>query len=325
MRLARHILSMVVLIGCLSMAVAVFGEQKSIEDRPCMGPYKDRTLTPEELATVLRNHQAWLESGMKSDDERRANLCQADLSGANLQGADLRGPTCRGPTCARPTCRGPACTGPTCRRPTWSRPTCRRPTWFGANLQGADLRGANLQGGRLLGANLAGAIYEPKPGTLPNFWTLTNPDNHLETLVFHDSPAALIALREAFKKGGMRTQERQLTYAIEHTKQLQAWDPSWYDPDGRGHAAVAGAAGGQERESVQLRAVRAPVWLWHGPQPCPCHLGLLILVFSLVYMVALLTARGRAGIWVTWPTDRVYQEEGAKEATRVTNTFFFPR
>jgi hypothetical protein len=41
--------------------------------------------------------------------------------------------------------------------------------------------------------------------------------------------------------------------------------------------------------------------------------------------VALVTARGRAGIWVTWPTDRVYQEEGAKEATRVTNTFFFPR
>jgi len=54
-------------------------------------------------------------------------------------------------------------------------------------------------------------------------------------------------------------------------------------------------------------------------------LGLLILVFSVVYMVALLTARGRAGIWVTWPTDRVYQEEGTKEATRVTNTFFFPQ
>jgi hypothetical protein len=30
-------------------------------------------------------------------------------------------------------------------------------------------------------------------------------------------------------------------------------------------------------------------------------------------------------VWVTWPTDRVYQEEGTKEATRVTNTFFFPQ
>jgi hypothetical protein len=28
----------------------------------------------------------------------------------------------------------------------------------------------------------------------------------------------------------MRTQEGQLTYAIEHAKRLQVWDPSWYDP-----------------------------------------------------------------------------------------------
>jgi hypothetical protein len=39
-------------------------------------------------------------------------------------------------------------------------------------------------------------------------------------------PAALLALREAFKKAGMRTQERQLTYAVKHTERLQAWDPS---------------------------------------------------------------------------------------------------
>ena len=61
------------------------------------------------------------------------------------------------------------------------------------------------------------------------------------------------------------------------------------------------------------------------PSRALATLGLLIQVFSLVYIVALLTARGRAGIWVTWPSDRVYQEEGAKEATRATATFFFPR
>jgi hypothetical protein len=61
------------------------------------------------------------------------------------------------------------------------------------------------------------------------------------------------------------------------------------------------------------------------PSRALAALGLLILVFSLAYMVALVTAHGRAGIWVTWPTDRVYQEEGGKEATRVTPAFFFPR
>ena len=35
-------------------------------------------------------------------------------------------------------------------------------------------------------------------------------------------------------------------------------------------------------------------------------LGGSIGLFLFVYMIALLTARGRAGIWVTWPTDRVY-------------------
>jgi hypothetical protein len=54
-------------------------------------------------------------------------------------------------------------------------------------------------------------------------------------------------------------------------------------------------------------------------------LGGSIGLFFFVYTIALLTARGRAGIWVTWPADRVYQEEGSKEAVRVTNTFLFPR
>ena len=89
------------------------------------------------------------------------------------------------------------------------------------------------------------AVYEPKLGKLPDFWTLTHPRNHLETLVFHYSPAALMALREAFKEGGMRTQERQLTYAIEHTKRLQAWDPSWHDPNREDERPWLGEAGGK--------------------------------------------------------------------------------
>jgi hypothetical protein len=162
----------VLLVGCLATAVAVAGEQEGIV-ASCGGAYANRTPTPKEIATVLRNHQTWVESNGAPDDPRKANLCQANLAGANLQGARLGG----------------------------------------ADLQDADLLGANLQG----------VLYEPHPGKLPNFWTLTDSRNHLDTLVFHTSPAGLMALREAFKKAGMRTQERQLTYAIEHIKQLHAW------------------------------------------------------------------------------------------------------
>jgi hypothetical protein len=102
---------------------------------------------------------------------------------------------------------------------------------LGAVAAGRTLGRANLQEAILMEANLQEAMYEPHPGKLPNFWTLADPDNKLETLLFYRSPAALIALREAFKRGGMRTQERQVTYAIEHIKRLQAWNPSWFDPE----------------------------------------------------------------------------------------------
>ena len=54
MGLIPKVLSVVLLVGCLDMAGAMAGELA------CDGPYKGRKLTPEELATVLRNHQAWL-------------------------------------------------------------------------------------------------------------------------------------------------------------------------------------------------------------------------------------------------------------------------
>jgi hypothetical protein len=147
----------------------------------------------------------------------------------------------------------------------------------------------------------------------------------LDTLVFRTSPAGLFALREAFKKGGMRTQERQLTYAIERTKRLQAWDPSWRNPKAEDPRPWLEQLAGKSESLFSYVLFELPSGYGMVPSRALATLGLLILVFSLIYMVALLKARGRAGIWVTWPADRVYQEEGAKEATRITPTFFFPR
>src|SRR5262249_11416242 len=54
-------------------------------------------------------------------------------------------------------------------------------------------------------------------------------------------------------------------------------------------------------------------------------LGGSIGLFSLVYIGALLAARGRAGIWVFWPADRVYTAEGELSPIRLTSEFIFPR
>jgi hypothetical protein len=107
MGLIPTLLSLLLLVGYLDVAVAMAGELE------CNGPYKGRTLTSKELATILRDHQAWLRTGpefsIKVSDpdfqERvkkgplnldlipqtgRANLCQANLRGADLRGASLR-------------------------------------------------------------------------------------------------------------------------------------------------------------------------------------------------------------------------------------------
>jgi uncharacterized protein YjbI with pentapeptide repeats len=172
-----------------------------------------------------------------------ANLQGAVLAGANLQGAALSRVNLRGAFLYEADLRGASLAGANLQGADLRRADLPRTDLAGANLQWAhlreaDLRGAslfeaNLDGAHLDGAALHGAVYEPNPGKLPTLWTLANPRksltftltdprNSLRTLIFHDSPAALIALREACKKAGMRTQERQLTYAIEHTKQLQA-------------------------------------------------------------------------------------------------------
>jgi hypothetical protein len=94
MRVIAEVFIPVLVIGYLVAAVAVAWERRGAV-APCGGPYANRTPTSEELPAVLSDHQAWLDAGRKPEDERRANLCQADLRGAdlrfaNLQGADLR-------------------------------------------------------------------------------------------------------------------------------------------------------------------------------------------------------------------------------------------
>jgi hypothetical protein len=326
----------------------------------CDGPYKSRTPTPEALETVLRKHQAWLDSDRKRDDDRRANLCQAhlleanlfganlqeanlaranlqeanpfgailqrvDLFGANLQKANLGGASLRQANLDGANLQEANLARANLQEANLGGANLQEANLFGASLQEANLFGANLQEANLLGANLRQAVYEPNPGKIPNFWALTLPANKLETLVFHQSPAALIALREAFKKGGMRSQECQLTYAIEHIRRLQAWNPQWYNPKEEDTRPWLEKFWGKLESGFKFVAFELPsdYGMSYG-RPLKI-LGGSIGLFFFVYTIALLTTRGRAGIWATWPVDRVYQEEGSKEAVRVTNAFLFPR
>lgn len=219
MRPILDIVSVMLLVGCCVAALAVAGEQE------CDGLYKGRQPTPEELENVLRHHLAWVESGGKPDDTRNANLCQAILVAANLQKASLVAANLQEANLSYANLEWANLLKANLQKASLVAADFQETNLQEANLQKASLGGANLLKADLTEATLAGAIYEPDPDSPPLLWSLTSPNNKLEEPVFYTTPAGLTALREAFKKAGMRTQERQLTYAIEHTKRLKAWDP----------------------------------------------------------------------------------------------------
>jgi hypothetical protein len=79
-----------VFIGSVLLVGSTWAVGQEAPTEPCTGKYKGKTLTAEELTTVLADHKAWAEDvrngevELDAPDERRANLCEANLAGANL-------------------------------------------------------------------------------------------------------------------------------------------------------------------------------------------------------------------------------------------------
>jgi hypothetical protein len=131
----------------------------------------------------------------------------------------------------------------------------------------------------------------------------------------------------------MRTQERQLTYAIEHTQQLLAWDPRII---ARRYPALQipdvekledprpwrEKFKGKGASLFNYVLFELPSGYGMAPSCALVGLGLLIVLFSFPYMAAV-TARGPAGIWMVWLPDRVHRAEGEANPVRVASTFLF--
>jgi hypothetical protein len=67
-----------------------------------------------------------------------------------------------------------------------------------------------------LGVRVKGTMFEIEPNNLPDIPPIALAKN-LSLLKYSDSPHALVELREAFKKYGLRKQEREITYAIKRS------------------------------------------------------------------------------------------------------------
>ncbi len=182
-----------------------------------------------------------------------------------------------------------------------------------ANLSFTDLSSANLNKANLWKANLAFTIFELKPGPLPEIPSLARAKN-LSQMTFSDSPHSLREVREAFKQAGLREQEREITYAIEHSKRTMATRSVGY---ANLTERALGLALGYIESAFKLIFFELTCQYGMSPKRPLIIVLILIPAFSVPYMFALKKGE-KARIWAVWSEDRIHKEEEEKNPVRMT-------
>lgn len=153
-----------------------------------------------------------------------------------------------------------------------------------ADLRGARFKDVRLTGADMHGADLEGAIFEPKPGQLPEITSLVTAKN-LTKMTYEDSPRGLVELREAFKKTGMRKQEREMTFAIKHNERIK--ESGWF------------------WSGIQYAFFEFPVGWGLYPERALFIMAGLIPLFAVLYYFPLGLGTWRGGtIWMRWREGR---------------------
>lgn len=289
-------------------------EEVDYSSKPCNSRYKNGSRpTKEELSKILQEHLKWIQNPR---DGHRANLCNADLKGidlsnANLHGANLDRANLTEASLSHADLTNTFLSNANLTKASLAVTNFSSSQLFFANLTGASLIRTNFNKAILVQSNLKDAkifwpdfyltIFELAPGSLPPTYLMISAKN-LSTMRYISSPLALQELREAFRKAGMRQQEREVTYAIKRNERLQMGlveaTFSWILFD---LTSQYGLAPGNP-----LRI-----------------LACLILVFSIPYQIALLPI-WKSGIWAIWPADRINPKQDHEVPVRVTERFFFP-
>ena len=236
----------------------------------------------------------------------KSNLSWANLAGSNLAGASLAGAMTEHMYFDSTTVvRGANLTGTSLFAKDMPK-DFRGTVLTDATLQGVDLKGAifvgsNLDGARIKDSDLTDAVFEPLPGSIPSYTEMAVArKGYLKTLKFETSPHALVELREAFKKAGLRDQERELTYAIERERNSRKSGLDYW-----------------------FRRIFFDLTSQYGMSPNrPLKIiGIFIFLFAIPYIVALFT-RTRGGIWMVSLPDRVETPDTKNSGPRRLTTNF---
>lgn len=142
-------------------------------------------------ATMTHAHMAFI--NLATQDLSNWNLSKANLLGANLKNATL------------------------------DRTNLNNAILSGATLNGALLRETYLTNTDVEGVDFTGAVFEINTDGFPKTRSLATA-KHLELLTYTGDSEPLTRLRESFKVGGFREQERQVTFALKKKQTQILWD-----------------------------------------------------------------------------------------------------
>ena len=270
------------------------------------GALKDGTvITETDLRRILKDHQTWLDTRTKEGkraDLAGATLVQAPLAAANLVGANLKEAELymadlsasmleyadlTGARLFGANLRGAMLGDANLTGALLGDSDLRGAMLWKANLKEADLEGADLRRASLFGADVSGVdfyraalgavVWEPKAETFPIISRMASAVG-LKYMLFKESPAGLMELRQAFREDGFRFKERQVTYALRHGLLLRMSQPE------RG------------------------LMYWLFEWPCAWGLeyaGPILIIFALIpffavlYVMAIYITGGRA-LWRQW-------------------------
>ncbi len=257
-----------------------------------------------------------------------AYLQNADLSEANLNEANLYKANIRSAILFMANLQKADLTETDLQQSDLSLANLKEANLLGACLENADLSFANLQGailirtnleGAFLESNLKGAIFEIVPGKLPDIPTSANA-SILSKIKYEQSPHGLIELRGAFKNFGFRHQERELTYAINHTALVNDFrSEGSKNADTREIERLIGYEVKPDTSKV-FRQIRAALgwlffditckWGMEPGRPIMILIGLIfICMFPYSHAISGDTSgrKKKIGIWRIWSKEPIYQ------------------
>jgi len=267
-------------------------------------------------AANLRKTQLW------DSDLRGANFRFADLSGATILG-DLSGAILMDANLSEASF-GEKLIGTNFENANLNK------AWFKfADLSGANFFNADLTGTTFFICNLRDTIFEPKPG-LPDLSHWMVPKG-LSSLTYKISPHALMELREIFKKGGQRDNEREITFALNHNRRIKLWETAYFNSKYEyEHKQDLGS--NLEKILAKIESLFQLVCFeWtcgYGLYPGrPLKImGLGLLFFTVPYLLALGARKPETGLWVVLLPDRVLDKNIKEKPIKLTfeNPFLPP-